>query len=296
MFSFKTESHHPEKVESPMPQLSPRHHHYHAEASTLEGELHLPFVQKVCSHTASRLNENGGYVTQHADRFHLGGVINFRSSYTHVGGNRDSKPDHGWNTITTAAIEGLNVMEVVTADRVVAQISTDHPLEGYVPRVTFLGTRIENLRIAGCPVEIDFDHAIVGDKPAKDAAYTTNSDLIQRVTRQYKNISGQRNLPAQLSTRYNQLPSASKRECIECSLVNQVKGSFPGRSFGHVLYVPDFGYIHLATLRIEHSDFTKAGIPKQTLIHLTMLRLEMGCIGGGTIGLGSGKTNGTSVP
>ena len=272
-----------------------RYHLYHAEATTLEGELHLPFEQKVCSHTSSKLNKNGGYVTQHADRFHLGGVITFRSSYTHVGGNRDSKRDHGWNTITTAVIEGLNVMEVVTADRVVAQISTDHPLEGYVPTVTFLGTRFENLRIAGNPIEIDFDPDILGSRPANDAAYSTDAGLIQRVSRQHQHIRTQPNLPAELATRYNQVPSAN-REFIECSLVNQVKGSFPGRSFGHILHVPNFGKIHLASLRVDHSDFNEKGISKRTTISLTMLCLEMGCIGGGTISLGGGKTNGSTQP
>lgn len=273
-----------------------RYHLYHAEATTLEGELHLPFQQKTCSHTASKLNKEGGYVTQHADRFHLGGVITFRSSYTHVGGNRDVKANHGWNTLTTAVIEGLNVMEVVTADRVVAQISTDHPLEGYVPTVTFLGTRFENLRIAGNPIEIDFDPNILGPKPAEDAPYTTHPELIERVSRQYQNISTQQKLPAELAARYNQLPSVSaNRESIECSLVNQVKGSFPGRSFGHVLYVPNFGKIHLGCLKVDHC-YDDKGIPKETTISLTMLRLEMGCIGGGTISIGGGKTNGTSVP
>ncbi|MBS1805109.1 MAG: hypothetical protein JST28_17245 [Acidobacteria bacterium] len=275
-----------------------RHHKFHAEATTLEGELHLPFAQKTCSHTASKLNENGGYVTQHADRFHLGGVINFRSSYTHVGGNLDSKPDHGWNTITTAVIEGLNVMEVVTADRVVAQISTDHPLEGYVPRVTFLGTRIENLRIAGSePLKIHFNHAILGDKPANDAGYTTDSGFIQRVSGQYETIRKGKDLPAELAGRYNQNPSgASNRGSVECSLVNQVEGSFPGRSCGHILFIPDFGKVHLATLKVEHSDYNDKGIPKQTTISLVMLRCEMGCIGGGVISLGGGKTNGQSGP
>jgi hypothetical protein len=272
-------------------------HKFHAEATTLEGELHLPFEQKTCSHTASKLNENGGYVTQHADRFHLGGVITFRSSYTQVGGNLDTKPDHGWNTIATAAIEGLNVMEVVTADRVVAQISTDHPLDGYVPRVTFLGTRFENLRIAGHPIKVDFNPAMLGDKPANDAGYTGDSGFLQRVNRQCEHIRGHQNLPDELARSYNQVPSASSnRGSIECSLVNQVEGSFPGRSFGHVIYVPDFGKIHLATLRIEHTDFNDKGTPKQTLISLTMLKLEMGCIGGGTILLGGGKTNGQSGP
>jgi len=272
-------------------------HKFHAEATTLEGELRLPFAQKTCSHTASKLNENGGYVTQHADRFHLGGVINFRSSYTHVGGNLDTKPDHGWNTITTAVIEGLNVMEVVTADRVVAQISTDHPLDGYVPRVTFLGTRIENLRIAGSePLKIHFNHAIIGDKPVNDASYTTDSAFIQRVTGQYEHIRGHQNLPDELAKRYNQIPAASAdRGSVECSLVNQVEGSFPGRSFGHILYIPDFGEIHLAVLKVEHSDY-EGSTPKSTTISLTMVRCEMGCIGGGTILLGGGKTNGVSGP
>lgn len=272
-------------------------HKFHAEAATLDGELKLPFAQRTCSHTASKLNENGGYITQHADRFHLGGVINFRSSYTHVGGNLDTKPHHGWNTIATAVIEGLNVMEVVTADRVVAQISTDHPLDGYVPRVTFLGTRIENLRIAGSePLKIHYNHTIIGDKPADDAGYTSDSGFIQRVKSQYEHIRGHENLPDDVAERYNQIPSASAdRGSVECSLVNQVEGSFPGRSFGHILYVPDFGKIHLAVLKLEHSDFDE-GSPKLTTISLTMLRCEMGCIGGGTINLGGGKTNGLSGP
>jgi len=274
-----------------------RYHLYHAEASTLEGELKLPFAQKTCSNTASKLNEHGGYVTQHADRFHLGGVVTFRSSYTHVGGNRDIKEDHGWNTIATAVIEGLNVMEVVTADRVVAQISTDHPLVGYVPRVTFLGTRFENLRIAGHPVKIDFDPNIVGDKPANDAVYPSDSAFIQRVSRQYERIRSQQNVPKEIADVYNELPSASaKRESIECSLVNQVEGSSPGRSYGHIIYVPDFGKIHLATVCIRHSDPNKDGILTKTTISLVMLKLEMGCIGGGYLQLGSGKTNGSSAP
>ena len=272
-------------------------HKYHAEAATLDGELNLPLAQKTCSHTASKLNENGGYVTQHADRFHLGGVVTFHSSYTHVGGNLDTKPDHGWNTIATAVIEGLNVMEVVTADRVVAQISTDHPLDGYVPRVTFLGARIENLRIAGSePLKIHYNHAILGDKPAGDAGYTTDSGVIQRIARQYEHIRGHQSLPHDLVGHYNQIPSASaNRGSVECSLVNQVEGSFPGRSFGHILYIPDFGKVHLATLKIEHSDFEE-NTPKLTTISLTMLRCEMGCIGGGTLSLGGGKTNGQSGP
>ena len=59
---------------------------------------------------------------------------------------------------------------MVTADRVVGQTITEHPLVGYVPSISFLGTRFENLRIAGYPVEVEFDHGIFGPKPIDDAA------------------------------------------------------------------------------------------------------------------------------
>lgn len=273
-----------------------RYHVYNAEATILEGHLDLPFAQKIGSHTYSKLNEQGGYVTQHSENIRLGGAISFRSAHTHVAGNRDGKVDHGWNTLTTSVIEGLNVMEVLTADRIIAQISTDHPPEGYVPRITFLGTRFENLRIIGEPVKVDLDWNILGPKPADDAPYTTHPDVLDRVTRQYKRIHAAENLPGDIRERYNQLPSSSaNRESIECSLVNQVEGSFPGRAYGHVIDIPDFGKIYLATLRVHHEKFDQ-GVPKITTISLTMLELKMGCIASGNISLGSGKTNGQSIP
>jgi len=273
-----------------------RHHLHHAEAYVLEAQLNLPFSQKLAPHTHSKLNPQGGYTSQHSENFRLGAVFSFRSAHTHVAGNLDDKADHGWNTLSTCVIEGLNVMEVVTADRIVAQVSTDHPLKGYVPRVTFLGTRFENLRIAGYPVDLDIDLNILGPKPANDAPYTSDAGFIGRVTTQYKRIQGQQNLPAQVSKRYNQLPSSSaNRESLECSLVNQVKGSFPGRSFGHVIDVPDFGKIHLGVLSVEQAEFEK-GVPKKTTIRLDMLRLEMGCIISGEGLGGSTINNGTTKP
>ena len=76
-------------------------------------------------------------------------------------------------------------MEVLTADRVVGQTITKPSLAGYVPTISFLGTRFENLRIAGFPVEVEFDHNIFGPMPADDAPYTHDTGVISRVARQY---------------------------------------------------------------------------------------------------------------
>jgi len=165
-----------------------------------------------------------------------------------------------------------------------------------VPRVTFLGTRFENLRIAGHPLEIDIDVNILGPKPTSDAAYTSDSGFMGRVTSQYTRIKSHQKLPADILKSYNQLPTASaNRESIECSLVNQVTGSFPGRSYGHILEVPDFGKIHLGVLRVLHSEFEK-GVPKKTTIHLDMIKLDMGCVISGSGSVGGLITNGTTKP
>jgi hypothetical protein len=281
-----------------MPDTPPRYHIYHAEADALSGNLTLPLVQEIKPPTYVKLSERGGYLSQSAENYRLGGAVSFRSAYTQVAGNPDTKTVHGWNTLATAVIENLNVMDVVTADRIVAQISTDHPLVGYVPTVTFLGTRIENLRIAGHPVKLDLDLNMLGPKPKDDASYTSDRDFLKRVAAQRERTRSQQNVPPDISERYNQLPSSSGNQgSIECSLVNQAEGAYPGRSFGNAIDVPNFGKIYLGTVRLEQSDFDpKTGTPKKTLISLTMIEMRMGCIVAGTLDTGTTKTNGGTQP
>lgn len=275
-----------------------RFHLYHAEAEALSGYITLPLDQEVKPPTYVKLNEHGGYLSQHVENYRLGGVVSFRSAYTQVGGNLDKKVDHGWNTLTTSVLEGLNVLDIVTADRIVAQISTDHHLVGHVPTVTFLGTRFENLRIAGHPVKLDLDLNMLGAKPKSDAAYTSDAGFISRVNAQREHIQSQKNIPSEVSARCSPLAAISdKQGSIVCSLVNRTEGDYPGRSFGHVIDVPNFGKIYLATLCVEQSDFDKeTGSPRKTTISLNMIEMVMGCPVSGVIKAGGGKTNGTSSP
>ena len=281
-----------------MPAATTRYHIYEAEAVALSGSLRLPLIQEVNPPTFVKLNERGGYLSQHAENYRLGGAISFRSAYTQVAGNPDTKPNHGWNTLCTSVIEGLNVLDIVTADRIVCQISTDHPLLGYVPTVTFLGTRFENLRIAGHTVKLDLDLNMLGDKPKGDASYTSSRDFLKRIAAQRDHIQGQKNIPTEISTRYNRLPAISaKQGKIECSLVNQSEGGFPGRCFGNAIDVPNFGKIYLGTLTLEQADFDPStGSPKKTTISVSMIEMVMGCVGGGGLLGGGGKTNGSTVP
>ena len=236
--------------------------------------------------------------SQRAENYRLEGVISFRSAYTQVAGNRSTKPGQGWTTLTTTAIEGLNILDVLTADRIVGQTITEHPLAGYVPSVNFLGTRFENLRIAGHPLSLDLDLNILGSKPADDISYSHDSGVADRTRTQYKRILDDGGLPTQLRERYNQhLSAVGSPEKVECSLVNRASGGHPGQSFGHLIDIPDFGKIVLGKLTVTSEDY-KPGtkVPKRTTIQLTMVDLELGCAVAGGGSLGSGSTNGGTMP
>jgi len=277
-----------------MPGDAPPSHIYDAQAFALEGELDLPLRAEIKPQAFVSLPATGGYLSQRAHDYRLEGVISFRSAHTQVAGNPDRKPGHGSVTLATAVLEDFNILDVVTADRVVAQVSTEHPLDGYVPTVTFLGTRFENLQIAGHRVEIDLNRDLFAEKPADDAPHSRHSRFRDFLNEQYKTFRGQTNLPAEIAERYNRLPTNSgPQEPIECSLVQRAEGSYPGRTFGHVIDIPHFGRVYLATVRLVETEYKDSeGTHLQTLIRLTMIEAKMGCIGNGSASGGNTITNG----
>jgi hypothetical protein len=281
-----------------MSEVNGRSHRYNADATILSGNLSLPLVQQIEPQAHAHLREEGGYLSERVENYRVESVLSFRSAYTHVAGNRNTKPGQGWTTLTTTVIEGLNILDVVTADRIVGQTITDHPLEGYVPAVSFLGSRFENLRIAGHAVEIDLDPNILGDKPENDGPYTRHEGVLGRVRKQYERILSHGHLPEELGGQYNRLKGTlGSAETLECSLVNQATGRYPGHSFGHKVRIPGFGEITLAKLTVDHEDpHPKSGIPMKTTVHLTMVEFKLGCVIEGVMSMGRGGANGSNFP
>lgn len=287
-----------------MSETNGRTHRYHAEATALEGHLHLPYRQLIERQAHAKVPETGGYLSQHTDDFRVEGIVSYAAAHTQVSGHKDDKPGHGWNTLATSVIEDLNVLNVVTADRVVAQVSIEHPLEGYVPKVTYLGTNFYNLRIGGYPVEVILDLDLLEGVPDGDAAFTRDEGFMRRVAERVGLIRKHANdLPQDIAERYGRDPSApclrqwEGGEATEFSLVQSVNGAFPGRTFGNVLEIPNFGRVYLGTVRIEHSDPDKGkDIHRETLIELAMIEVKMGCIASGQMMIGTTKNNGSTGP
>jgi hypothetical protein len=274
-----------------------RVHYYHAETSALGGHIERPVDHMIAVQAPLSLPPTGGYASARTEGFQLQGILSYKSAYSQVAGSVSLK-DGGWTTLSTVAIEGVNVHDILTVDRVVTQISTQHPREGYEPKVTFIGTRFDNLRVAGQPLEVplNLDLCGRGDGYPKQSCFE-DERFLAAAGEQYRRMADEKCLPAWMKDR--QIPDwvrarytwdnseAKRREkgFVLCSLVKEVRGEFPGKTFGNVLEIPEFGKVFLAELIVDHNSF-----------RLIAIRLELGCASHGTVSFGAAGIEGRTYP
>jgi hypothetical protein len=273
-----------------------RVYHYHADANALGGVLTHPYKTVISTAANSSLANAGGYNSSQTVPYHLDHVLHCKAAYTHAtGGDEDSH----WATLTTAVVEEVNLLEVVTADKIVAQISTKHPKAGNVASVSFVGSQFINLRINGILVEPVLNlHPFPGppqngtanNKSAKVLQVSSyhHKDVRKLAAEQSRKVTGHPHTPGWVKRRYGWLESAREvddRGHLLCSLVTEVRGGDSRNTFGHVIHVPGFGNVFLGEITVYHGSY-----------HLTMLRAEMGCASSGTVSMASGGMNGKTVP
>lgn len=306
------------------------YHEYHAEAHVLSGRLERPIDQMIEPHAPVLLKgRRGGHLTRAAQDITIEGLITFKKGSTRVSGSV-SRKNHGWVTLSTSIVEGLNVFEVITADRVVSQVSTEHPpKQGHVPRVTFLGSQFDNLRVSGFPVALTLDYGACGMKPEKDVSYLRDSAFLEsaysRTNRVADRLAKIADLPAGLDTEFAGRLDVIKKlmaDCtrtgevdpdakVICSLVQSIdvqlgKSTIPGlQAIENVILVPDFGWVALGEIEVGTEAYeptpysTSDGPPTKSYsnyFHLKMVDMHLGCVGHGTATAGSAKSNGQSYP
>jgi hypothetical protein len=273
-------------------------HLYDAEAYVFSAELEQPIRRTIDKQAFVELPKSGGYKFERAEPLRVEGIVSHRGGYTQVAGHRGCH-GHGATTLATAALEGINVLDVLTADRVVGQITTEHPVNGRVPSVSFLGTRFENLRIAGEKIELEPHLEILGAKPDEDESYFNDGGVFSRIAHQYANIKRMAGLPRWASDRFNWDPAAAQSQNeMNCSLVNGVSGS-PGKTFGHVIELPHFGKIFLGELTVKREPANdgprlEPSRPEEYKyrFQLTMIRVELDCPACGRIRMITFDSNG----
>jgi len=289
-------------------------HEFHAEAHVLSGHLQRPVEQIIERHAQVALkNRKGGHLTRFAKEVNIEGLVSFKRGSTRVSGSlsaKDYPKMHGWVTVATSIVENLNVFEVVTADRIVSQVSTDHPLEnGHFPYVTFLGSHFDNLRVNGVPPSLKLDLEICGKKPKGDQSYLTDIGFLKRAKKQIEKVANTRGLPKDLQTEYakrlaainNLIQGKKSRDAkVTCSIVQSIDNldEIPVsgiRAVGHVLLIPEFGHVSLG--EVEVSEQIYPGSPKPSnLFALMMFKMNLGCVGTGTVAGGGVSSNGGHGP
>jgi hypothetical protein len=253
-----------------------RIHYYHADTTALGGHIHTPFEQMVPVTAPLSLPPVGGYAVARSEGYRLEGILSFESARTQVAGSV-SRKNGAFTTLATSVVEGLNILDVIVVDRVVAQIATEHPRDGYIPKVTFVGTQFENVRIAGYPVQIVLNFNLCQQAVGPDGFPKTylveDQQFLATVEKQYRDLTAAKTVPTWVRERYTwDNAQRERRGNVLCSLVSQVKGDFPGSAYGNILDIPEIGKVFLGELLLDHNTY-----------RVIAIRLELGCTTCGTL-------------
>lgn len=265
-----------------------RIHYFHADASSFGGALDHPVKKIVPSQAAVSLPSTGGFTSTRSGAFNFEEIASCGGAFTHASGGLSLK-NGAWTTLVTSAVDKLNILEIVTADRVVAQISIEHPCEGHHPKITFVGSQFINLRIGGVPVEPVMNLGLLTpDDGYPGCSWTHHEGFLQRVREQHRRRHEGKKVPAWAVDRYAWVDSPKgiqERGHVVCSLVDSLKGEIPGKSFGHVVEIEEFGKFFFGEVIVDQGAF-----------QLTMVRAELGCAVHGSLGVASARGNGHTFP
>ena len=139
-------------------QSPKKSYYFRADANALGGFLEKPFEKIIPTLAPVSLPAVGGFATARSEAFTLDEIVGCSSAYTRVSGRenpkdeaKDQAEEGSVSILVTAVVEDLNILEVVTARRIVAQVSiwVPGPDSQERPKFSLLGSRFEGLKLAG---------------------------------------------------------------------------------------------------------------------------------------------------
>jgi hypothetical protein len=265
-----------------------RTYYFQADASALGGILEEPISKIIPTQASVGLPAVGGFATARTEAFNLDQIVSCSSTYTRISG-REAHQDGAVSILATAVIEDLNILEVVTAKRIVAQISVDVPAEGRHRIISLAGSHFEGLRLGGHEASPKLNSRLL----TLDAGATwpdfqrIGVEQADRLIAEISQGSG-RNTFGWALPRYQWMSSAQggmNEPYALCSLVDTVDSRVPIGTRGHLVEIPDFGRLFFGEVLVT-----------RTSIQLSMLRAELGCNVRGKVSGGVTFCNGHSVP
>src|SRR5215467_5268743 len=253
-----------------------RHHSQYvcsASAYALAAEFERPKKHSLAPQASVVLAGHGGHGSQRAPGYKVDGLISFKEAYSEVGGSYDDC--HGTHTTHAwSVVEGLNVADMLTADRVVSRVALYHSPDSAVePTYDFTGSYFENLRIAGHPIDIKLDthafheHNTFGKiaqshKNAKSdhlllghGLISLSKDKLKQLEGEYHALSGMSGLVDE----WKKKPRPAERSGYMLSAANHLdlqgqlkKTELEG--YGSIVCIPKFGVVRLGEIVVhKHS-------------------------------------------
>jgi len=266
---------------------------YYADANVFEAQVILPIRLNTDDVNLVKIEDTPGHLLQPAAPLPASQkYFTYTSAYSELSAQYDAA-NQGYRTTATGVVNGLNILNVLTADQVVGQISTFYPEGDAVPTVSFAGTQFVNLRISGHPLTPGQNLGIFGAKPAEDGSYFNDAAALSQISAQYYNIVGNSAIPTSVKSQLASPATANNVNALECSLANSVSG-VPGTdtTCGNVIVVPGFGQIFLEEVELSRTADSNSPDGYDYMFSLEMIRIELQGIGSGTIRIIALDTNG----
>lgn len=244
---------------------SEREFSFHASASALGGLITRPFNEVIEVQAASALTRVGGYDSARVENFRYREFVSFKSGHTQVVGSEHTECDQRkvHETLASAVVEGLDILSMVTADRVVARLTSRRPVDAPITEPLSMlpvGSYFENLRIAGVPIQMKIHDRLVkcDTKPAieRERDYFYDPDEGGR-------MSSQERLRLSIFEDSGLLDEAEDIKGQKGGRRERIPGATTNK--GCRIVIPGFGKIYLGEFFAEpHSR------------ELSMIRVELG--------------------
>jgi hypothetical protein len=257
----------------------------------LAGAITAPDDELIPAQAVSALTKAGGYSSAREDSYRLSEVVSHEGVRSEAIGtyNRETGIPQ---TVATAAVLRLNILDVLLVESCRARIASVHPT-GQEPRITPLGSMFEGLRIAGRSIELESKvdlYSKIETLSSLREHYQGDASFRERF--QYEAFVGrEKDLPDNVLGYFPWAGHSGRGELPEdrgttiLPLFTVMNPSEPGfEVYGNVISVENFGRIQLGQLAITPNTRS-----------LTMMQVDLGSPVRGQIVICSGETGGVSL-